>query len=210
MNLFQKYNSKAWVNCINRSLPAYQDLKSKIKGNGTIIINVEGGDWEIGGNCIHYLDLFNFLTDEEISDFNIDYLDKKINQSKRDGFIDFNGQIHVETLSGNKLNLINDKTSDRPVVISIVSNNYRYIIFEHISKAIIQSIQNNWDWAEIPFPIIPQSKLTNIIVEDIFSNGECKLSTIEQSYHLHKPMLNSFTKLYKQINNDNYNNCPIT
>ena len=46
---------------------------------------VDGGDWGIAGNTIHYLDLFYYLTEKNINHFNIIGLEKKIFSSKREG-----------------------------------------------------------------------------------------------------------------------------
>jgi hypothetical protein len=210
IDLLKKNNSQAWVNCVNRIFPAYIDLKANIFGNGKLNMIVDGGDWEISGNCIHYIDLFNFLTEENIYSFNIDGLQKKYYPSKRKGFIDFNGQIIIESRDGSRLTLVNNKFSHRTVMLAICSNDYRYIIFEHDGRAIIQSKSNNWDWNEIPFTIVPQSKLTNIIVEDIINNNKCKLSSIDESFLLHKQMLLSFTNLLESIDGEDYTLCPIT
>ena len=171
---------------------------------------VEGGDWEISGNCIHYIDLFSFLTDKKISSFNIDGIEKKCYLSKREGFIDFNGEIIIKAEDGSKLTLLNDKTANRSVMLNIFSNNYRYIIFENESKGVVQSKSNDWISTEISFPIIPQSKLTSLLVEDIINNNKCNLSTVEESFLLHKPMLISFTKLLETIDGEIHTFCPIT
>lgn len=210
ISLLKKNNSKAWVNCVNRIFPAYIALKEKIINDGPLNMVVEGGDWEISGNCIHYIDLFNFLTDKNISSFNTDGLEKKYYPSKRKGFIDFNGEIIIKAQDGSKLTLLNDKTSNRSVMLNIFSNNYRYIIFEHESKGVIQSTSNDWMSTEISFPIVPQSKLTNLLVEDIINNNKCNLSTIEESFLLHKPILISFSKLLGKFDGEIHTFCPIT
>jgi len=210
IDLMIKNNSKAWVNCVNRLFPAYKDLKRNIFDNGNLTITVEGGDWGIAGNCIHYIDLFNFLTEKNIYDIDTNRLEKKYYDSKRDGFIDFNGQIVMKSDDGSTLNLINNKFTDRTVVLNISSDDYRYIIFQHAGKAIIQSKARNWDWKEIEFPIVPQSQLTNIIVEDIINKNSCGLSSIEKSFLLHEPMIVSFNSFIKSIDGTNQTFCPIT
>ena len=178
--------------------------------NGNIHMSVDGGDWGISGNSIHYLDVFNYLTEDIISIFNIDGLDKESYPSKRAGFFDFNGQIFVETLGGDKLVLNNNKNSDRPVTINIANDYFRYIIFEDIGKAIVQNKFNSWEHTEIEFTIIPQSKLTSIILDEIFNLGRCDLISLEESFPLHKPMLEAFTGHLNKINNTILEKCPIT
>ena len=127
IKIIKNNNTLAWVNCTNRVLPCYMSMKDRIFKNGNLYMLVDGGDWGISGNSIHYLDVFNYLTEDIINIFNIDGLDAKTFASKRSGFIDFNGQIFVQTLGGDKLVLNNNKYSDRPVTINIVNDYFRYI-----------------------------------------------------------------------------------
>ncbi len=210
IKLIKQNNTCAWVNCPNRVFPCYRNMKDKIFNNGNLYMSVDGGNWEISGNSIHYLDLFNYLTEDIINIFNIDGLDAKLYPSKRSGFVDFNGQIYVETLGGDKLVINNNKYSDRPVTINIVNDNFRYIIFEDSGKAIIQNSFSKWEKKEIEFSIIPQSKITSIISDEILNFGCCDLITLEQSFVLHKTMLEAFTGYLNKINNDNLEKCPIT
>ncbi len=210
INLLKTHSSYAWVNCVNRLFPAYNNLKTLLSNGGNICMTVDGGDWEISGNCIHYLDLFNFLSDRKIDNINIEYLEEKVYESRRPGYVDFNGQITANTKFGDKINLSNDKNNSRPVSLQISNDNLRCFIFEHTGEAIIQKKSNNWDWEKISFPIIPQSKLTNIIIEDIFTKGTCGLSTIEESFLLHKLILESFTTFINAINGQDSFKCPIT
>lgn len=66
--------------------------------------------------------------------------------------------------------------------------------------------ENIWSFDE--FNIIPTSKLSNVIIEDIFNN-KCKLTTLEETFKAH-------SKLFKLYNNVLFNKstantlCPIT
>jgi len=210
ISLLKTHSSYAWVNCVNRLFPAYKNLKTLLSNGGNIYMTVEGGDWEISGNCIHYLDLFNFLSDQKIYNINVDGLEEKVYESKRPGYVDFNGQIIANTKFGDKINLSNDKNNSRPVSLQISNDNLRCFIFEHAGKAILQTKSNNWDWKEIPFPILWQSELTHVISDQIFKNGDCDLINLQESFELHKPMLQAFNFHLEKYATMDYLKCPIT
>jgi len=210
IKLLRTNNSHAWVNCVNRAFPAYKDLKSRISNRGRIYMTVDGGNWEIAGNCIHYLDLFNYLSEREIYNINVDGLNEKVFKSKRLGYIDFNGQITAITKFGDKINLLNDKNNDRPVTLQISNDHLRCIIFENAGKAILQMKNNSWNWKEILFPIMKQSELTHVISDQIFTTGDCDLIKLEESFLIHKPMIEAFNEHLTRVGGEKYTKCPIT
>ena len=55
-----------------------------------------------------------------------------------------------------------------------------------------------------------QSKLTSIFAKEIIEKGKCGLTDIDESYLLHKKMLNSFLKFINNINKKKNNLCMIT
>ena len=55
-----------------------------------------------------------------------------------------------------------------------------------------------------------QSELTNIQAEEILQTGSSQLTTLDESYLLHKPMLECFNQHLSSINNKQISICPIT
>ena len=50
----------AWVNCMLRATDFFKKLKTLLDGDKTIHMSVEGADWGLACNGIHFLDLFSF------------------------------------------------------------------------------------------------------------------------------------------------------
>ena len=61
-----------------------------------------------------------------------------------------------------------------------------------------------------PFQMPLQSELTNIQVDEILGSGFSHLTKLDESYLLHKPMLNAFNSHLSVINNMQNLICPVT
>lgn len=200
------YNTKIFVNCARR-LNSFYDKISKVDfGNKNIHMEVCGSSWSMGCNSIHFVDLFNFITNL-FPDNWINNLDDKIIDSKRSGFIEFTGELVCEDKNGNKLRLISDKKLNSSLVIKISNDNIKYTIEEDSNKVIFQRqefLEN--DKIKIDF----QSKLTNKVVESLIEYKTCSLATYEVSSRLHKPLMKVMIDHFNKVNNTNFNYCPIT
>ena len=210
LSLFRKHDIKAWVNCPNRTYHSYKSFKSINYPNGKVNMHVDGGDWGLASSCIHYIDLFSYLTMETLIEFDTLGVDPKLYSTKRDGFIEFGGALYARTIKGDTLTIVDDKNSERPVVLNIANEKSKCIVFESIGKALIQTQEKSWDWEEVPFPIPHQSELTNILVQQILDNGTCDLISLEESYLLHKPMLDAFNEHLTNVMGQKQIKCPIT
>lgn len=50
-----------------------------------------GGDWGLGCNAIHFLDLLTFFTGKVDFELDVSHLDSEIRVSKRERFVEFTG-----------------------------------------------------------------------------------------------------------------------
>lgn len=200
------FKTKIFVNCARR-LNCFYDKISKVDfGNKNIHMEVYGSSWSMGCNSIHFVDLFNFITNL-FPDNWINKLDNKIIDSKRSGFIEFTGELISEDNSGNKLSLISDKKLNSSLVIKISNDKIKYIIEEDSNKVVFQRqefLEN--DKIHIDF----QSNLTNKVIESLIEYKTCNLTTYKASSKLHKPLIKVMIDHYNKVNNTNFNYCPIT
>ena len=54
-------NIKVWVNCPRRMYPSYKEIKNKLSNSKKIKFTLEGSEWNLASNTIHFLDLFSFF-----------------------------------------------------------------------------------------------------------------------------------------------------
>jgi len=196
---------KSWVNCWRRVVPLYQKLKKKYEYDELTSFSVNGNNWGITSNAIHFIDLLNYLTDSTEYHF----VNNNINivKSKRDGYYDFIGNL--EGVYGGKqipftftsygkddsisceINLKYGKT-----LITINDDEEWWIENSSVNKSEKQKI-------DIPF----QSNMTQYHINDLAEKGTCKLTSFAKASELHLPMINYFTKIFKQ---NDIPGCPIT
>ena len=210
LKLFRRKKIKAWVNCPNRSFSSYRRIKKIGSSKSKLFLSVDGGSWGLASNLIHYIDLFSFLTSENQIDIDTHYLDKSIYASKREGFIELGGSIIGKTKKGDLLIVNDDINSKRPVELELCYENLRIIIAESENKARLQTQKKKWLWEDIAFQINNQSSMTNNMIHQIIEKGSCDLTSLEESYQLHRVIIKSINTHISAITRKKINICPIT
>jgi predicted dehydrogenase len=201
---------KAWVNLPRRVMPFYNEMKKEIKPHGQVFYTVQGGDWGLACNAIHFIDHLCYLIEETDYEVSCHSLDRDVKESKRKGFVEFTGALRCHFHNGSELNLISQNGSRQPPLITIMSKSRLYVIEEDKGLARVSKEENGWELEETPFRLYYQSELTNKLVEDIINTGNCGLTPIEESYLIHKPLLDSFIKHLEDLTGKKYSSCPIT
>lgn len=207
--LFQKTDTKVWVNCARRLYKVYTDLKSELQG--PLNMTVVGNEWGLGCNGIHFIDLFAYLTGETGLQLSTASLVDEIFESKRNGYVEFYGTINGE-VKGNNLSLTSFSGTPSPMRINIDTPKARYSIQEGgKGKIWISRAENNWSWEESNIEMPFQSQLTNLLVDELLEKGTCDLTTFEESSSLHLTFLKSLLSFIRVLKNDNsITECPIT
>lgn len=208
-DLIKKHKINTWVNCPRRVVGYYQKLKSKLTTPFTF--SVSGNAWGLGCNGIHFLDLFSFLSNSSELIIQNTLIDSEIQQSKRNGYIEFTGTI-IGSADRNSFSISSFNAEPSGVLIEINSSNVRYVIEEgSTSKVKFALLENNWQWQEETFQIPFQSQLTNVIVDGILNSGNCKLTTYSESSKIHQTYLHALISFLQHNKHDNtINECLIT
>lgn len=211
MRLLEDKKSKAWVNCSYRRMyPFYQEMQKSFHPDEQIFFNLWGGGWGLACNSIHMLDFFSYFTRQTSIRLDGSLLDKCIGKSKREGFIELTGTLRGITDNGSEISLLDYQGIVAPYVIQIFSRDSNFIIFESDGKALSALRKNNWKWKEVLFSVLRQSQLTHLLVQQILDTGDCALAPIEESFCLHKVMLEKFIEHLKKVTGKKYDKCPIT
>jgi predicted dehydrogenase len=210
IRLLKSKHVKAWVNLPRRVIPFYSEMKKTIKPHEQVFYTVQGGDWGLACNAIHFVDHLCFLIEETDYQVSCHSLDRDVKESKRKGFVEFTGALHCDFRNGSELNLISQNGSTQPPLITIMNKFVLYIIEEDQGTARVTREENSWRWEENKFKLLYQSELTHKVVEEIIETGSCGLTPIEESYLIHKPLLESFMNHLEKITGKTYSSCPIT
>tara|TARA_Y100000590_G_scaffold141270_3_gene162065 strand:- start:8923 stop:9882 length:960 start_codon:yes stop_codon:yes gene_type:complete len=209
IRMINESDSVAYCNFVNRYFVAYNNIKKQLKqSTKQININVLGGAFELGLGCnaIHYIDILQYLTNNdeiELKKFNLQLLES----GNRRGSIykEFYGMLQLANNNGDTITLNSELELEQDITISIVQGEKTFFLNEGTGKLFISDKSAS---SITDFTIIPSSKLTHDIIEDIFKN-ECRLTKLDQTLLGH-------TSLFRAFNNTLNNNhssdtlCPIT
>lgn len=202
-------NIQCWVNHPRRMFPAYKKLQAALAGATQVSYNYQGGDWGLACNGLHLIDHFAYLTSGTNLKVHNQFLDNKIYDSKRSGFIEFNGLL-IGQLDNHLFSLYSH--SERASgVLSIVSDVLTAIIDETKGEMLLSKKENNWEAKVVKEKIVYfQSELSSIFMEDILMKNKCELPTYKEAMNLHVPFLTALLDSMEIITHKEHKLCPIT
>lgn len=203
--LLQNNGVKAWVNCVRRLWNFYEGIQHSFFNTSPSFV-VTGGNWGIGCNAIHFIDLYAYLTG--CNDYKLDTegLDKVLYDSKRAGYKEFNGCLSGSFSNNGKFALISSLV-DLKETITISNENICYNISESDGICWIRD-KNGYriDKFSIPY----QSQLTGLLVDTLLEGKNCNLPSYNESMALHKPLITSLLQFVNEFSETHTDSCPIT
>ena len=159
-NKLNELNISAWVNCARREWNSYKSLKNELNEFNELYISAIGGQWGIGCNAIHILDLIEYLSGSEVENLDISKLDNKVIESKRKGFYEFFGTISGVSGKCKNFNIICMDESNLPFRIEITTEKSRYMIDEANNYLLVSDEESSWQWKRRDFKQVYQSQMT--------------------------------------------------
>ncbi len=208
-SLLAQNKVKAWVNCPRRMNDFYKKLSGDLRGK-TISVVIEGHQWGLGCNAIHFIDLVSFLTG--CREYTMaEKLDKQILKSKREGYIEFSGELYLDYPNGSQCRIISHPEGDEtPVIVTIISEEERLLIDESKGEVFISKKENNWLWKNEKFRLKYQSELTSEVFEKLMQVQRCDLTPYAESAELHLPFIETMLTFLDKNYQSGIKNCPIT
>ncbi|EOS75944.1 hypothetical protein C819_02019 [Lachnospiraceae bacterium 10-1] len=204
----QEKKIKAWVNCARREWDSYHWLKGKILNCSSFAFTAIGGQWGMGCNSIHILDLIEFLSDGKCH-LDLVRLLPNIVESKRKDFYEFFGSITGDCGKCYAYQVACMDNTNLPFIIEITGDTLRAIINEAKQEIYISEKENDWAWEKMTFNVSYQSQLTKKVAQTILEIGDCRLAKYEDSMKLHLELI---TPLIQYFENQGMEEglCPIT
>lgn len=207
--LLKQSETKTWVNCPMRMMPAYQKIEKYFK-NKRISYIVTGSKFGLITNAIHYLDHAAYLSGTTEFQINTTGLDSRLISSKRKGFLEFNGTLTANFKNGSNLSITCYPEGNTPIIVEVHTDNARHIGRESEGKAWLSRADNNWRWEELEAVIPFQSQLTTVLAEKILNIGKCDLVSYDESKKIHLQMLKSLQIFLNKNSKEKYDNYPFT
>jgi len=186
---------RTWVNCPMRMMPFYADLKKEFDGKNITYV-LYGNESGMATDLIHHVDFVSFLTGS--TDFDVDtrLLDKKLKNSKRNGYLETTGSLSVSFKNGSQLIVRCDSGGQSPKILEIFDEEKRYTIFENQNKALLFKAPD-WKTEEVKLNLPYQSRLTTTVVENLLDSGKISLPTYKESARLHLQTFEPIRKYFK-------------
>ena len=209
-HLIQSHNINAWVNCPRRLYPFYVELKKLFSPGETIAYYLQGGEWGLACNAVHFIDHVAFLSGGSEFKIDVSRLDSGFMQSKRENFIELTGSMGGTFENGSEFMFLSRRGSDAPHRIYIQSAECHVIIDETRGQAQVARRDNDWQWNPVKFRAPFQSELTHIVARDILRESRCDLTTFEESCRIHKPFLEAILGHLNKDRGQIFMTCPIT
>lgn len=212
LKMVKENNIKCWVNHPRRMYNAYRELKNVFDTNKTYTFHLTGASWGLACNGLHYIDLFEFLTDSKLSTISNDLLDGLPVESKRSGYLEFEGTLLGTLNNKHTFSITSLKNQDLIApTMSIMTDDVRIIIQESgTPKVYFLKKENNFDIEENSFQVLYQSQLTGTLLEQIQTSGTCDLPSFEHASSTHKLFIESILNKWNNETNSYKSTLPIT
>ena len=184
-------NIKCYVNHPRRYQTLYSELKNRLQliSDEKFKLKVEGDNWHLASNILHFTDLIVYLFDDKIVKYSNKNLDNEVYSNKRSGYIEFNGRIEGLTLKGNIFEIICNHTKDHketPISIEIASDNYVFKIDErNFSITEFNNFNKNEKEIKVSHGIQFQSNLTTDYIHEIVNFDKLSLTTYRSAMENH-------------------------
>ena len=192
--LLLTHGVRAWVNCPRREYPIYQELQSHFAAFPPTYAQVYGGDWGLGCNGVHFLDLFAMCFSEAASSIDTTALDTTLPMSRRAGFREFTGTLRAATPSGGRIELTSLAGSTMRLMLTFRSERATCIIDEAAGKLFLMIDGAEGGWTERTFRAPFLSELVAPMVTRLLESSESHLPTLAESTAYHLPFVRTLAQ----------------
>ena len=211
-NRFEVLGVKVWVNHPRRLFPFYKQFLADLKNSPQISYHVQGGEWGMACNALHFIDHLQVLQPFQLPEVVIDttMLTAEVIESKRKGCYEVYGTLNG-TVGNSSFSLTCTQGEIIPTTISIMSDNVRIIVDEYRGVALYAKRTDNWEWKEYRGKIVLfQSELTGIVADDILMKNQCTLPTYQDAALIHKPFIQKIQEKIETTLGKDFGLCPIS
>lgn len=178
----------AWVNCIRRSYSFYADLSEFLgAGDARISARVEGGDWGLACNAVHFLDLLSFLARSPLALTDCSGIIGDWHESKRAGFKELYGVLRGECEDGSAIELVSSKDLGGRLLVGLRAGDRAAFVDEGGGRMFLSAPGKDWESAVIRPPMA--SEAMGGIAADAIERGECALPRYDDAARTHLAFL---------------------
>lgn len=208
-SLLKSHGVKSWVNCPKRSFESIKQIKVLCASEAFLDCQVVGNNWGLLCNSIHFIDMMAFILNTTNYQISTERLIKKIHHSKRAGFIEMFGTLEMNFPGMGKLTLTSNESEQVSFISSFETKNLSLILDEKVGKLQI-SHKKSGQKEELLFKHPFQSEMTATVAKAIIFEGQCELTSFEESAKFHEPFLTALIDVYEELSKSTSGYIPIT
>lgn len=211
-NRFSALGVNVWVNHPRRLFSFYDQFIPQLKKSSQISYHVQGGEWGMACNALHFLDHLQMFQSNLTPHIEIEttMLTPSVIESKRKGCYEVYGTLCGKIGNGS-FSLTCTQGEIIPTTISIMGDTTRIIVDEYKGIAMFARKENEWKWEQYENKILSfQSELTGIVADKILSDGTSQLPTYTEASSLHKPFIKKIQDKIETTLGKKFGLCPIS
>jgi predicted dehydrogenase len=210
-DLLVKHNVITYVNHPRRMFESYKGIKKSLSRKKQSVYQVVGGNWGLGCNALHLLDLFVYLSGKKLHDINVNSLDDELQESARNGFAEFTGTLSGHLVDESFFSITSLKGVSSSITVTIFNDEQRFVIQEGGKPQIYELEKSNlFSCENYDFKVQFQSELTTNIVVEVLENNFCSLPTYDEARHTHELFIKVMLEKYNKITGLQTSILPIT
>jgi len=193
--LIEESGVMVWVNTPRRFYEFNRYLKKNYKWNA-VQAKYENKSWGIGCNSVHFIDLIQYLTGSELVQVCSDRLNRKIFESKRSGYIEFEGILGCKFNDGSTLELNSDPDLNTGIM-KIETSEFAFLVND--AKGICEIFDKKTNQVEIKNFTNPYQSQLTLMTYNAIMKGEDHLPTYDESMKEHVIFLKSLQDFMSTI-----------
>ena len=212
VEIINKHGIQCWVNHPRRMFDEYKNLKSYFRKDSHYSFQLLGSAWGLACNGLHFIDLFEYLTDSKLTTVSCGNLNQYPIESKRQGYIEFEGTIEGQ-LNQKHTFSISSLSSDRIIAPSIcIMTDYMRVFIQESGTPKIYLFHKDNDFKPILIDINMkfQSQLTGDLFNQLINNTSCDLPTLKQASNTHRVFIQSLLDHWNKGTGNQNITLPIT
>ena len=201
-------NVTTWVDCARRAYPIYDEVKTFFATETIRSFHVTGGDWGLGCNAVHFLDLYAHLTGAVIGSIETAMLDEDIAPSRRAGFVEFTGMLAGR--SSDAIFTATSITANRSGILIAIRSATRSCVIDEAGRTAFfaDAPAGSWERRQFDLPLL--SEISIDIARSVLTEGHCPLPGLAESTVIHLPLIEALADFAAQRAGTAPGYCPIT
>lgn len=203
LNALTRSSVSAWVNTPRRMMRWHEALRGRLSGGAALSLAVEGGEWGLACNAVHFLDLVQWWTGASLRRVVCDELAPVWLPAKRVGYWEVNGTLTAEYDDGSVARLT-AQGGARPMQLHLRAGDVECTIDEAAGTAVLATGER------LSGRVERQSELTGAVVDALLRDGRCALPTLAASAALHVVYLDAMLAHWNAHQSDAVTELPIT